>query len=41
MTLNLRIMNLRAFSRILNACSAPVELTTADGVVHRFPQALL
>ena len=31
MTLNLRIMNLCAFSKILNACSAPVELTTADG----------
>ena len=30
MTLNLRIMNLCAFSRILNACSA-------DGAVHRFP----
>lgn len=37
MTLNLRIMNLRAFSNVLNACSAPVELTTADGAVHRFP----
>lgn len=28
MTLNLRIMNLRAFSNVL---------TTADGAVHRFP----
>ena len=37
MTLNLRIANLREFSNVLNACSAPVELTTADGAVHRFP----
>lgn len=37
MTLNLRIANLREFSNVLNACSAPVELTTADGAVYRFP----
>lgn len=37
MTLKLRIMNLRAFSNVLNACSAPVELTVPDGSVHQFP----
>ena len=37
MTLNLRIANLREFSNVLNACSALVELTTADGTVHCFP----
>ena len=41
MTLNLRIMNLRAFSRILNACSAPVELpddTAAASLCSRKPK---
>jgi len=37
MTLKLRIANLREFSNVLNACAMPVELTTPDGTVHRFP----
>lgn len=37
MTLNLRIANLRRFSDVLNRCTKPVELTTPDGAVHRFP----
>lgn len=37
MTLHLRVSNLREFSKVLNACSAPVELTAPDGSVHVFP----
>lgn len=36
MKLDLHILNLKSFLQVLQACTAPVELTLPDGSVHAY-----